>query len=223
MIVLAQGAGNALIYAALGGIGLLLAAQIGWGLPFVEGWVTGKPIWHRLGPVAAWAAVAGVIVGALIIALDVGLFQPLLRASLEAAGTPPLQGTRPPPWQGLLAAFSAGISEEVIFRLFGVTLIAWLGSLVSRDAEGRPSHVVFWIANAAVALLFGASHLPATRAIGLPLNALVVSRALALNGLGGVVFGWAYRRWGLESAMWAHFCADIVLHVLLPLVLPLFT
>jgi hypothetical protein len=39
-----------------------------------------------------------------------------------------------------------------------------------------------------------------------------------LNGLGGLAFGWLYWKRGLESAMMAHFSADIVLHVITPLV-----
>jgi len=39
-----------------------------------------------------------------------------------------------------------------------------------------------------------------------------------LNGLGGLAFGWLYWKQGLESAMIAHFSADIVLHVITPLV-----
>jgi membrane protease YdiL (CAAX protease family) len=35
---------------------------------------------------------------------------------------------------------------------------------------------------------------------------------LALNALGGVVFGSLYWRRVLEHAMLAHFCADLVLH-----------
>jgi hypothetical protein len=35
-----------------------------------------------------------------------------------------------------------------------------------------------------------------------------------LNGIGGIVFGWLYWRNGLESAMTAHFSADIVVHVM---------
>jgi len=42
-----------------------------------------------------------------------------------------------------------------------------------------------------------------------------------LNGLGGLAFGWLYWKQGLESAMMAHFLADIVLHVITPLVVML--
>ena len=64
-----------------------------------------------------------------------------------------------------------------------------------------------------VAVLFGLGHLPATAAM-VPLTTLVVARALVLNGLAGVVFGWLYWRRDLLAAMVAHFSADIVLHVL---------
>jgi len=109
----------------------------------------------------------------------------------------------------------------VIFRLFGLTLLAWLGSLVSRDSEGRLAPVVFWIANTLVAVVFGLAHLPVTATVGLPLTPLVITRAIALNGIGGLVSGWLYRQYGLESAMLAHFSCDVVLHVLVPLVMPL--
>jgi len=52
-------------------------------------------------------------------------------------------------------------------------------------------------------------------AIGAPLDMFVISRAVVLNGLGGICFGWLYFTYGLESAMIAHFSADIILHVIL--------
>jgi len=52
------------------------------------------------------------------------------------------------------------------------------------------------------------------------LTPLVVLRAVVLNGVVGVACGWLYWRKGLEMAMAAHFSADIVLHVLLPLLTP---
>ena len=61
--------------------------------------------------------------------------------------------------------------------------------------------------------LFGLGHLPATAAL-LPLTPAVIARALILNGIPGVVFGWLFWRRGLEAAMVAHFAADLVLHVI---------
>ncbi len=73
---------------------------------------------------------------------------------------------------------------------------------------------VLWIANIGAAVLFGLGHLPAVAALGWPMDPLVITRAVVLNGLAGVVFGWLYWRRGLESAMLAHFSADMVLHVI---------
>ena len=75
-----------------------------------------------------------------------------------------------------------------------------------------------WIATLLAAVLFGIGHLPGTAAIGLSLDSLVITRALVLNGLGGVVFGWLYWTRGLESAILAHFSADVVLHAVVPLI-----
>ena len=66
------------------------------------------------------------------------------------------------------------------------------------------------------AIAFGAGHLPAAAKVW-PLDTVVVTRTLLLNGIAGLVFGWFYVRHGLESAMLSHFCADLVLHVAAPL------
>jgi membrane protease YdiL (CAAX protease family) len=97
-----------------------------------------------------------------------------------------------------------------------MTLLAWLGHFVSKTADGRPTVAVLWIANILAAVLFGLGHLPATAAL-LPITPLVVLRAIVLNGLGGVIFGWLYFTRGLESAMLSHFSADLILHVLFAL------
>ena len=97
-----------------------------------------------------------------------------------------------------------------------MSLIAWLGSFISKTVEGKPTGVIFWIANILAAVVFGIAHLPAMALI-IPLTPLVITRTILLNGVGGVIFGWLYWKRGLESAMVAHFSADIVLHVLLAL------
>ena len=73
---------------------------------------------------------------------------------------------------------------------------------------------MLWTVNVITAVIFGLGHLPITIALGLPLDAFIVTRAIVLNGIGGLAFGWLYWTYGLESAMIAHFSADIVLHVL---------
>ena len=38
------------------------------------------------------------------------------------------------------------------------------------------------------------------------------------NGVPGVIFGWLFRRFGLITAIVAHFSADVVLHVIGPMI-----
>jgi membrane protease YdiL (CAAX protease family) len=90
-----------------------------------------------------------------------------------------------------------------------MSAVAWMLSRIWRQ---RPAGI-FWAANLAAAVLFGLLHVPATAAL-VGITPLVVVRAIVLNGLVGVVAGWLYWRRGLESAMVAHFCADLVVHVL---------
>ncbi len=234
LIILAASLIDVAIYGVLAAIGLYLAAKIGLGLPFVEDWLERKPTEERpRGPVTpveeplhgtikgmlVFSVIAGIIFALVVLVLSYYIFSPLLQAELESLGITVPEAPQPPPWQGVLVSFSAGVNEEVMFRLFGVTLLAWLGSLVFHDREGRPTLAVLWIASILVAVLFGLAHLPMTIALGLPLTPLVIVRAVVLNGIGGVLLGWLYWTRGLESAMVAHFSADIVLHVILVLIL----
>ena len=199
-------------------LGYGLTTRIGLGLPFIEKWLQGTPIWNRLPSTALFAAILGLIGGALVVVLDAVLFAPQMTALLGANANPPIMN--PPAWQGFLASFYGGITEEVLLRLLVLTLLAWLGHFISRDPEGRPAVGVLWIANVITGVLFGLGHLPATAAIGIPLTPMVITRAILLNGLVGVLAGWLYWTRGLESAMISHFAADMILHVLLPLISP---
>ena len=212
-----QWAQTTIIYGVIAAIGLVVAGRVGLGLPFLESWLAGKPEWERVKKFALPASVAGVLAAIAILILDSFVFGPPLQVELKQLGISLPEGVSPPAWQGFLASFYGGITEEILLRLFVLSLFAWLGRLVSRTADGRPTLIVFWIANIVAAILFGLGHLPATASIGLPMDTLVVTRAIVLNGLGGLVFGWLYWKFGLEAAMLAHFATDIVLHVGVPL------
>lgn len=210
---------TAVLYGILAAIGLFIAGRIGLGLPFLESWLAGKPDWGLVRRFIVPAIVAGVLAGVVILILDQFVFAPRLSAELKQmpsnlAGTPSLA---PPAWQGFLASFYGGITEEILLRLFVLSLLAWLGRFVNRTVSGRPGLAALWVANVLAAILFGLGHLPVTVAAGLPLDALVVTRAIVLNGLAGLVFGWFYWTFGLEAAMVSHFSGDLVLHVIAPL------
>jgi membrane protease YdiL (CAAX protease family) len=44
----------------------------------------------------------------------------------------------------------------------------------------------------------------------------LIAVVLLLNGLGGVLFGWIFWRWGLGYAIVCHFAGDVVIQALGP-------
>ena len=126
-----------------------------------------------------------------------------------------------PIWQGALASLYGGIVEEILIRLFLMSVFVWVFCLFIKSVDRKPSTIAVWMAIFTSAVLFGIGHLPAT-ALLVELTPLVIVRAIVLNGIGGVVFGWLYWQRGLATAMVAHFAADIVLLVVLPLTRLLF-
>lgn len=187
-------------------IGLRLGHRVGLGAPWLRALLARQPL-----PAVAWgrSALLGVAAAVAILGLSL-LTDPWL---------PPPSQPLPDPasmtaWKGLLASFYGGIGEELQLRLFLMTLLVWAGTRLRRRAA---SPALVWSAIVLAALLFGAAHLPAAAAVW-PLTGMVVLRTLLLNAVAGVAFGWLYWRRGLEAAICAHFCADLVLHVAVPLV-----
>jgi hypothetical protein len=123
--------------------------------------------------------------------------------------------TVPPWWMGLMASFYGGIGEEVLCRLFLVSLFVWIAARLTRNAT--PGAAIYLGAIVLAAVLFGMGHLPQAALVFGEINVGIVLYVVGLNALCGIVFGWLFWRHGLEHAMAAHFCADLVLHVAAPL------
>jgi len=121
-------------------------------------------------------------------------------------------------WKTLLASLYGGVVEEILMRLFLVSLFAWILGKIARSAEIVKNSAIMWTAIVAAAVLFGLGHLPITSALT-QITPIVIARAIILNGIGGLVFGWLYWKKGLEYGMVAHFTADIVLLAVLPALL----
>ncbi len=199
-------------------IGLLLANRTGLGLPIVEAKLRGEPVWDRLKAILPLSVILGVLGAVAIIALELLVFGPAVKAQFgDAAARLTTRTAAPAAWKGFLASFYGGIDEEILLRLGVMTILAWLGHFVSRKPDGTPTTTVLWVANVLAAILFGLGHLPATAALVPSLTPLIILRAVVLNGLAGIAFGYLYFTRGLESAMISHFSADIVLHVLFAL------
>ena len=72
-----------------------------------------------------------------------------------------------------------------------------------------PTDVII-AANIIAALLFAAGHLPSTMQMFGEITPMILLRCFLLNGVGGLVFGYLYRKYGIQYSMMAHAGAHIV-------------
>ena len=100
-----------------------------------------------------------------------------------------------------------GVIEEVMLRLFFMSLVAFLLMKLSR--KDTPSTAQLVLANVASAMIFAAGHLPAT-ALMMGLTPMIIFRCFLLNGGIGLLFGYLYRKHGLGYAMLAHVGVHLV-------------
>ena len=107
----------------------------------------------------------------------------------------------------LAAVIYGGVIEEVMLRLFFMSLLAFLLQKLFRKESGTTGVLI--AANVIAAMLFAAAHLPAT-AMLMELTPMILFRCFLLNGGFGLVFGWLYRKYGLRYAMLAHAGCHVV-------------
>jgi len=203
---------NIVLFAILIGLGMFISKKIGFGLPIMEGWLEHKKVKQKFKSLLGISIGLGVLASALIIIFDIIFSLAGVTISLASATQ-----ISPPAWQGFLASFYGGINEEIMMRLFLMSLIVWTFYKIKKTSNDKPTALGVWLAIILTAVIFGIGHLPITSALT-ALTPLVILRAIILNGIGGVIFGWLYWKKGLESAMISHFSADIVLHVILPMI-----
>jgi hypothetical protein len=184
--------------AILGGaalIGLMLAERVGLGL---------APHGSRHPILLALAL--GIAVGAAYALADGMLFRTLLPAvQIEAIKTVPA-------WQRMAGFMSLALVDDMVYRLFLVSLLAWIGTLVLR----RPAPAIgFGII--ASALIYVALHLGGSAAAS-P-TPLLVLHEIGLHFTVAALWGYVFWRFGLLTAMLAHLTAHVPLQLGLSLLI----
>ena len=169
----------------LGIFGIILAKKIG---------LWKDEISFELKPVIVALAV-GTIGGISMIAFDTLWFGREVQLIADSYLVKPSLATI------LGAMILGGIVEEVMLRLFMMSLIAFLLFKVFKNNE--KTDLIFIVANILSTLLFAAGHLPGTQ-IMFGLTPLIIFRCFLLNCGLGLLFGRLYRKFGIQYSMIAH-------------------
>lgn len=189
---------NAALLALASIAGVALAPKVHLAAPVLSALAIGKPVFEPLRSQLLPGLIGGVVGAALL-----WLFSACAPDALAQ-----LQAKQPMP--AVVRILYGGISEEILLRWGLMTLLAWLPWRVGKGGVGAPSATIMWVAVAASAVVFGVGHLPAASAVlgqvSIPLAAYIV----LANAAFGLVAGWLFWRFGLESAMLAHSSAHAV-------------
>ncbi len=187
------------LYGGLGYAGLILSRRLG----FADIWETGVSNRQRF----IIPAVIGALLGVFLIVSD------LIFSRYNGIG----RLIHPPFPASIFASLSAGIGEEIIFRLFFIPFWVWLISTVI--LRGKWRNQVFWVVNFVAALAFALGHLPAVMFLfnfksvaEIPI--VLMAEIILLNGAVSIFAAYYMRKYGFLAAAGVHFWTDIVWHVI---------
>ncbi len=190
LITAVQSAGYGLF---LGAIGIWLGKKTG--LWRDERSVGGKPL--------LYTAAISVLGGLALILPDIFFFGKHIPAIADMY-------VEKPTVPYLVATVTYGaVIEEIMLRLFFMTLLVFLLWKLFQRKRELPSTAIVVCANIVAALLFAAGHLPTTF-VTIGSSPLILLRCFLLNGAFGLAFGRLYRKYGLRYAMIAHGGCHIV-------------
>lgn len=187
-------------------LGLFISQKIKLGAPVIEALVTKKEAnidWKKF---FTGSILIGFLIGAFLLLADYIFY--LLGSDLSF-----FNSDLPSWYKGLIGSFFGGIGEEIIYRLFFMSLLIWIINLIIKNNGNPPKTWTVYTAMIFAAVLFALAHLPLTASLS-EITPLVVVRAILLNTIAGFGFGLLYWKKGLLYAMIAHFFADITLHVI---------
>lgn len=201
---------NGVIFFIFTFIGLFLSKKIGFGAPILEKLTEKKEIISPLKSILGISIGLGFLAGFLMIIGDYLLYY-------IAGTTLTLTTINIPVWIGFLGAIYGGVNEEILMRLLFMSFLIWIFFKIKKTDDEKPTHFSIWIAIIIAAIIFGLGHLTITSELT-AITPAIIGRAILLNGIGGVIFGWLYWKRGLESAIISHFSADIIIYAILPLI-----
>ena len=177
----------------LGALGIFLGKQIG--LWKDEKIISKKPL--------ILSIVVGIVGGMVMILSDLLFFGNYSQAIIDSYSAKPTI-----PYLIAMVTYG-GVIEEVMLRLFFMSLIAYILHKIFGKKNEKPTTAILIISNFIAALLFAAGHLPITFMM-LGSSPIIIFRCFLLNGGLALLFGYLYRKYGFRYSMIAHGGCHIV-------------
>lgn len=188
-------------------VGATLAPKMGLSAPGMEALAYGNSLSAALRPQLLPGLSGGIVIGLLLVCMSFMIPSELMSSSIVNMN---------PLLKVLTEVLYGGITEEILLRWGMMTFLLWLLWRLFQRNQNKPSSFLTWMAIISSALLFAIGHLPAAHLLAGHLTTPIVSYVMTGNALAGIVFGFLYKRFGLESAMiahaGAHLLADIVIY-----------
>jgi membrane protease YdiL (CAAX protease family) len=184
-------------------IGLWISSRTNLGAPVLARIFSKKPVNKLIN----WKSIlSSIFLATLVALLLLGLFE--LQSEFY-----PISGkiSRPSKPFYALVSFSAGISEEIMFRLGLMSLIITIIQFLKK--VDNPSNKTIWIGIIISAIFFGLIHLPLSKNF-VELTPFTISVTMIGNLITGSTFGWIFWKRGLLVAIISHIAFDLVFHVI---------
>ncbi|MFV9552379.1 lysostaphin resistance A-like protein [Algibacter sp. PT7-4] len=184
-------------------VGLWISSKTNLGAPIIARIFSQKKVRTLIGLNPFLSSIILAIVVAVIL---LGLFE-LQKAFYPVTG----KMARPSKPFYVFVSFSAGITEEIMFRLGLMSLIIAVIQFVKKAAT--PSNAMVWVGIMVSAICFGLIHIPFSKNfVNLTLFSITVT--MVGNLITGITFGWVFWKRGLLVAIACHVIFDLVFHVI---------
>lgn len=198
VLQVSNAAQSAVLLGAAVVIGAALAPKVGLTAPGFQALTSGGSIVEALRP-QLWPGLWGGLAGGLVLWLFTAN-APGVLAEVQTRFSVP----------AVVRVLYGGITEELLIRFGLMTVLLWALGRWGPTGAGVPSAAFAYAAIGVSALLFGAGHLPSVWALAGPVSTNVALYVVLANGAFGLVAGWLYWRFGLESAIVAHALAHLL-------------
>lgn len=185
------------------GVGLWLAPKVNLKTPILDA-LLDKDRTIKIPANTGVASLIGGLVGGFLIVSFYSFMLPYMPVTfLENAETLKL-----PFYARLLYG---GITEEILVRWGLMSFLVWVLFRFFGRRQNQPSSVLYLIGITLSALLFGLGHLPVAQLIAGSLNGPLVLYIVFANSIFGIIAGYLFWKYGLESAIGAHMIVHIVI------------